>query len=220
MSDERLLVAAEPRTIVGKKVKQLRREGFVPAIIYGKEAPDTIQLKRKQLRRVLKVTSTSQLLDIEMNGKKRTVLAREIQQHLTRGDILHVDFFEVDMESTITAEASLILVGEPGKATEGMGSVVLAATTVEIECLPGDLISEIEVDATQIETPDDVVYVSDLPSFEGVTILADPEMAVARFQYTQTEEEAEAEEEDFTSVEDVEVIGEETEDEEEAEEEE
>lgn len=206
MSDERLVVAAEPRTITGKKVKQLRRDGIVPAIIYGKNEPDSIQIDRKQLRRVLRKTSTSQLIDIEMNGKKRTVLAREIQQHLTRGDILHVDFFEVDMQSTITAEASLVLIGEPGSNTEGLGSVVLSIQSVEIECLPGDLISEIEVDRAGIESPDDVIYVADLPSFEGVTILTDPELTVARFQYTQTEEEAEAAEEDFTSVEDVEVI--------------
>lgn len=219
MSDERLVVAAEPRTITGKKVKQLRRDGIVPAIIYGKNEPDSIQLERKQLRRVLRKTSTSQLLDIEMNGKKRTVLAREIQQHLTRGDILHVDFFEVDMKSTITAEASLVLVGEPGPDTEGLGSVVLALQAVEIECLPGDLISEIEVDMAGIESPDDVIYVADLPSFEGVNILTDPELTVARFQYALTEEAEEAAEEDYTSVEDVEVIEKGKEDEEEAEEE-
>lgn len=214
MSEERLVVAAEPRTITGKKVKQLRRVGIVPAVIYGKNEPDSIQLDRKQLRRVLKIASTSQLVDVEISGEKRTVLAREIQQHVTRGDIMHVDFFEVDMKSTITAEASLILIGKSSEALAGLGSVVLAAQSVEIECLPGDLISEIEVDMTGIESPDDVIYVADLPSFEGVTVLTDPEVTVARFQYAQTEEAAEAEEEDFTSVEDVEVIGAGAEDEE------
>lgn len=216
MSNERLVVAAEPRTIIGKKVKQLRRDGLVPAVIYGKSEPDSIQLERKQLRRVLKIASTSQLVDIEIGGGKRTVLARDIQQHFTRGDIMHVDFYEVDMKVTITTEASLVLVGDPTEEMALLGSIVLAMQAVEIECLPGDLISEIEVDKAGITSPEDVIYVADLPSIKGVTILADPETTVARFQYMQTEAAAEEEEEDFSTVEDVEVIEKGKEEEEEA----
>jgi large subunit ribosomal protein L25 len=80
--------------------------------------------------------------------------------------------------------------------------------SLQIECLPDNLISEIEVDLSKIETPDDLIYVSDLTVPEGVEILADPEEVVARFEYTQLEEEEEEEEESFLEsvAEDVEVI--------------
>lgn len=183
---ETLTIAAEPRTVTGKQVKQLRRDGLVPAVIYGQQSPVNIQLERTLLYRVLRRASTTQLVNIEFEGKVRTVLAREIQQHATRGDLIHVDFLEVNMKETITSEAAVEIVGEPGDALKGLGTVVPLLHVVEIECLPGDLISEIQVDASAIQDAEDIIYVSDLRVPDGVTILADPETVVATFQYTQT----------------------------------
>lgn len=194
MSDDRLTIDAEPRTAIGKKVKQLRREGMIPAVIYGINDPVTIQLENKLLRRVLRRAGTTNLIDISFSGEKRTVLAREIQQHVTRGDLVHVDFQEVDLKVKITAEASLVLVGRSQMMEDALGSDVLALTSVEIEALPDDLIAEIEVDASQMASADDPIYVSDLPVPSGVTILTDPETAVARFEYARLEEEEEEEE--------------------------
>lgn len=215
---ERLTIEAEPRSVTGKKVKRLRNDGIIPAVIYGQKEPVNIQLNNRLLRRVLRVAGTSQLIDLDMNGKKRTVLAREIQQHATRGDLIHVDFLEVDMKVTITSEAELVAVGQAAPHADGMGVGTLALRSVEIECLPDDLISEIEVDMTQIETIDDVLYVSDLPVPEGVTILTDPDTVIARFETVQMEEEEEEEEEsllDMPAADAVEVIGKGKEDEEE-----
>jgi large subunit ribosomal protein L25 len=193
---------------VGKKVKQLRREGIIPAVIYGQKEPVTIQLENLALRRVLRQAGSTNLVDISLGKKKRTVLVREIQSHVTRGDVLHVDFIEVDMKATITAEAELVAVGQSAPAAEGLGVATLALRTVEIESLPEALVSEIEVDLTKIETPDDVIYVSDLDAPEGVTILTDPETTVARFEFEKIAEEEEEEEELFVPAADaVEVVG-------------
>ncbi len=216
MSDN-LVIAAEPRTVVGKKVKVLRKNGIIPGVIYGQGEPVNVQMENLSLRRVLRVASTTQLIDVELDGKTHTVLAREIQQHVTRGDLIHVDFMEVDMKSTITAVAELVIVGQSVPAADGLGSDVLPLHSVDIECLPGDLISEIEVDVSQIDSPDTILYISDLEVPKGITILTDPETAVARFQYAAVEEEEPLEEEYETSVEGVEIIGE-AEEEEEAEE--
>ena len=194
MSDDRLAIDAEPRAVVGKKVKQLRREGMIPAVIYGINDPVTIQLENISLRRVLRRAGTTNLIDISVAGKKRTVLAREIQQHLTRGDLIHVDFQEVDLKVKITAEASLVLVGRSPMMEDGQGSDVLSLTTVEIEALPDDLIAEIEVDVGQMVSADEPIYVGDLSVPKGVTILTDPETSVARFEYARPEEEEELEE--------------------------
>lgn len=183
MSEDRLAIAAEPRAVVGKKVKQLRREGLIPAVIYGLNDPVTIQLENKMLRRVLRRAGTTNLINISIGQDTRTVLAREIQQHFTRGDLIHVDFQEVDLMVKITAEASLVLVGESKMMADGLGSDVLSLTSVEIEALPDDLVAEIEVDASQMASADEPLYVGDLVAPKGVAILTDPETAVARFEY-------------------------------------
>lgn len=209
MSD-RITIDAEPRTVTGKKVKQLRREGIIPGVVYGRSEPVHVQMDMLQLRRALRVTGSTQLATLDIAGDQRTVLVRHIQQHVTRRDILHVDFLEVDLKVKITAEASLIAVGEAAPTEEGLGVALLVQNSVEIESLPDDLISEIEVDLSKIVTPDDVIYVSDLPTPGGVEILTDPDTVVARFEYTREEEEEE-EEELVMAADAVEVIGEEEE---------
>jgi large subunit ribosomal protein L25 len=207
MSD-RYSIAAEPRTVVGKKVKRLRRVGIVPAIIYGQNNPLTIQMERNALRRLLRDASTTNLIDIDVNGDVRTVLARDIQQHVFRRDIMHVDFLEVNLQVAISSEVSVDLVGETPEHLMLMGAVVLAAQSVVIEALPEDLISEIELDAALIDTPETVVHAGDLKLPEGVILLTEPDTLIARFQYAQAEIEEEVEE---VSVDDVEIIGEEDE---------
>lgn len=207
MSIDRLAIDAEPRAVVGKKVKQLRRTGMIPAVIYGTHDPVTIQLENKILRRVLRRAGTTNLINISFSGQTRTVLAREIQQHFTRGDLIHVDFQEVDLKVMITAEASLVLVNSSKMMEDGLGSDVLSLTSVEIEALPDDLIAEIEVDASLLVSADEGIYVSDLVVPAGVTILADPETAVARFEYARLEVEGEEEGEEYEATADaVEII--------------
>ncbi len=207
---DRVLIAAEPRTVTGKKVKQLRRQGMVPGIIYGQAEPVNIQMEELQLNRALRVAGTTQLATVDVEGKEYTVLAREIQQHVTRRNVLHIDFMEVDMKVTITSVADLVLVGESPALELEEGMISQAMYDVDIECLPDALISQIEVDISVIKTPGDRIQVSDLIVPEGVTLLADPDSTVANFQSTRAAiEEGEAEDllESFdASV--VEVVGE------------
>lgn len=204
---ERVAIDAERRSVTGKKVKQLRQEGWIPAVIYGRSEPLHIQLENQILRRVLRDAGMTHLIDVKVDGRPRTVLAREIQRHLTRGDLIHVDFLEVDMLVTLTSEAELVPVGQALPTEDGLGVGIVSMRTVTIECLPDALISEIEVDLSLIKTPDDVIYISDLVVPEGVAILADPDTAVARFEYTQLEEEEEEEEVFEPAADAVEVIG-------------
>ena len=111
MSD-RVTIAAEPRTVTGKKVKQLRRQGKIPGVIYGQSEPVNIQMDELQLVRALRVAGTTQLATLELEDKEYTVLAREVQQHVVRRNVMHIDFLEVDMQTTITSEAELVTVGE------------------------------------------------------------------------------------------------------------
>jgi large subunit ribosomal protein L25 len=212
MSEERLAIAAETREITGKKVKQLRREGITPAVIYGASEPVSIQMNSRDLFRVLRKSGGSNLIDVQLGDDKRTVLARDIQQHITRGDLIHVDFLEVDLKIAITGEAELVAIGDSPAMAEGSGTISFATRTIEIEALPEALVSEIEVDISLIVTTDDVITVADIKVPEGIVLLAEPEMTIASFVFDRAAIEEEEEEEglegDFTpSADSVEVIG-------------
>jgi large subunit ribosomal protein L25 len=218
MSDE-MTIVAETRNLAKRSAKQMRRDGWVPGVIYGRTDPVHVKMERGSLRRVLRAAGSNQLIDLNVSNKIHKVLVREIQQHVTRGDLVHVDFLEVDMKATIAAVAELVPVGKAGAAAEGVGAASMTLRQVDIEARPDALVSEIEVDLSLIETTDDVIYVGDLTVPDGVTILTDPETAVARFEFVREEEEEE-EEEDLLFVpaaDDVEVIGKGKEDEEEEE---
>jgi large subunit ribosomal protein L25 len=204
MSD-RIVIEAEPREITGKKTGQLRREGLIPGVIYGRKTHQSVQMEQKSLRRALRAVGTTHLADLSVNGKTHTVLVREIQQHATRGDIVHVDFMEVDMKVKLRAAAELVGTGQAAPEAEGLGVATILLREVEIECLPDDLVSEIEFDLGLIATPDDVVYVKDLVAPKGVEILAEPDTVVARFEYAASEDEGEAGD-DESSADAVEVI--------------
>ncbi|MEZ4518989.1 MAG: 50S ribosomal protein L25 [Chloroflexota bacterium] len=216
---ERIVIEAEPREVVGKQVSQLRRDGWIPGVVYGKGEPQSIQMERKSLRRALRVVGTTHLADLSVDGSVRPVLVREIQQHLTRGDLIHVDFLAVDMKNTIRMEIELVTVGMAPPEADGLGVVTMPVRAIEIEALPDALVSQIEVDATIIATADDVITVNDIVAPKGVTILSDPELVVARFEYatlaTEEEEEEGIEDEFGATAEDVEVISKGKQDEEE-----
>ena len=203
---DRISITAEPRSVIGKKVKQLRKEGWIPAVIYGKNDPIHVQIENGPLRRALRVAGTTQLVELLVGDKKTTVLTREIQQHVTRGDLIHIDFYEVDMKETITSVAELVAINAAAPAADGLGVATLALRSLDIECLPDNLVSEIEVDMSLIKTVDGVIHVADLTMPEGVVAMTDGETVVARFE-TFMEEEEEEEEEGFEPVADgVEVI--------------
>lgn len=192
---ERASLSAESRALSEDKASQLRRDGWIPAVVYGQGENLNIKVENLPLRRVLRVTGSTHLIDLSVSGQERTVLAKEIQVHPTRGDLIHVDFYEVNMSEKIVVEAALIANGLSKPVADGLGTTPLLLHAVEIECLPDNLISEIEVDLSLIETTDDMITVGDLSVPSGVEVLTDPEQVVARFEYLQEEEEEEEEEE-------------------------
>ena len=207
MSD-RVSLVAERRSLTGKKVKQLRRNGWIPAVIYGQQEPVSIQLENGPLRRVLRAAGTSDLLEIEIGSDHRTVLVRDVQQHVTRGDLIHVDFLEVNMKQVVTATADLVLINTSGPQSRNEGTAVQELRSIDFESLPNDLISEIEVDLSLIEDVNDQIIVDQLDIPKGVTLLTDPDTLVVRIQVVHEIEEEEEEEDDLyaPSADSVEVI--------------
>lgn len=194
MSKE-FVLDAETRTVSGKKVKQLRREGIVPAVIYGLGEPESIQVNALATMLTLRDAGDNEILTLNLNGKKRQVLAREVQKHVYRSDLLHVDFLEIDAQSTVRTEVSVVIVGQSIPEQQALGTTLQVLNTIEIEALSGALISEIEANAEIMDKPSRNLTVGDIVPPEGVTILTSPDVTVARFAAARGAEVEEEEDE-------------------------
>ena len=124
------------------------------------------------------------------------VLAREIQRDVLTGTPMHVDFLAVSMTEKISAEVAISLVGEPAAFATVDAMLLQGANTVEIECLPGDLIPILEVDVSGMEV-DATIYIGDLVVPDSITVLSDPQEMVAQVVRERLEEEEEVEEEEL-----------------------
>lgn len=179
MSD--LTIVAEPREVVGKKVKELRRDGLIPAVMYGSSELRHIQVNDRAVRTVFRNEGTASLYNLELEGKKYNVLLKDMQRHVTRGDILHMDFYAVDMSVKVTQVVPLVEINSAPVLVANKGFIDNTMREIEIEALPDALVTEIQVDISMIAEPSDVIRVKDLNVPDGVEFTADPEGLVAKF---------------------------------------
>lgn len=193
---EALELKAEVRQITGKQVAQLRRQGYVPAVIYGNNLEnDLIQIEAKALRKVLAQAGTHQLIALQVGNKRpRMTLARELQIDSIKRSYLHVDFYAVNMKEKVTAQVPVVFEGVSPAVKDLDGILVHGMTELEIECLPADLIAAIEVNIEGLVELGDMITVADLKVPSSITVLSDPESMVAKVEAPRIEEEAVEEE--------------------------
>jgi large subunit ribosomal protein L25 len=205
---ERIELRTEARTIQGKKVKRLRAENVIPAILYGPDTPAlSIQVEERALFKTLQQTGTTSLIDlyVDKSSKPNVVLARGIQRDSLTGRLLHVDFYQVRLTETVKTMPRLEIVGESPLAKGGGAVMIQNMNEVEVECLPTDLINSIPVDVSGLETLESNVLIRDLPVPEGITILADPEDVVVSMVPVRAALEEEVVEKEIVVGEEVEV---------------
>lgn len=194
-------------SIRDEKPKAVRREGFIPAIIYGNDYKNqSVKFEKVSFLRLFKEAGTSNLVEIIIDGHKPVkTLIREIQLDPIRSEILHVDLFKVNMKEKIQAEIPLEFIGDSAAVVNLEGSLITSKDSVEVECLPGDLVSEIQIDISVLDDFDKNIKVEDIKVPAGIEILDDPEEVVAFVQEPRSEEELEALEtevvEDISAVE-------------------
>ena len=192
---EQIELSVAPRTIKGKEVSGLRRSGVVPAVLYGRHtAPVSLQANGRELMRVLMKAGSSRLVTLNVEGETapRMALVREVQREPIRGDLWHVDFYGVSMTEKITLSIRVRFDGVSPAAALNEGVLTYGNDSVEIECLPGDLIDSLVVDLTRLVKVGDVVHVSDLKVPETVKILSNPDDLVVRVTRLAAEEAADA----------------------------
>ena len=205
-----LTLSANSRSVTGRKVRRLRPEGIIPVVIYGGgDAPRNAQVEGAEFERVLRDGGNSQLVKVDLEGEDINVLVREIQRHPVRHNLLHADFYTVNMSETQQVSVPLVTVGAVTVSADLV--MVQSMDSVEIEALPADIPALIEVDVSRLEMPESPpITVADLPTIAGVSYISDADEPICSLILSRAaiSEEEEMEEEELldTDVE-PEVIG-------------
>lgn len=169
------------RTIKGKKNRNLRKEGFVPAIVYGPaNDPISAQFPYREIEVMLMNAGGTNLIDIVIDGKTYPSLARDVQRDVVRGNILHVDFFAVDESKKIRVEVPIVVEGVSPVVASREGILITGPNTLTLEVFPTDIRNSIVIDLTQLEELGQEILVSDLKFGENVTVINDPTEMIAK----------------------------------------
>lgn len=174
---------AEERAVLGKKVRRLRHEGWLPAVLYGAaRGGRPLQVRAKEAEEVVRLAGTSHLIAVRVAGEKEPIqaLVRDLQRDPIRRELIHLDLYQVEMTRLITVEVPIVLVGEAPVVEQRVGILLQDTQSVEIECLPTDLIDVIEVDLSELTEVDQQITVGDLAFPPSIRVLSDPEEVVVR----------------------------------------
>ncbi len=186
------VLQAEVRNETGTgKCRGLRREGHLPCMLQGLDgASSPIQVSVHELLMLLTHHAGEHLvLDLKLgDNKPRKVLLKELQHAPISGNLVHADFAEISMTEKMQTNVQLVLAGEPTGVTQGGGTLEHLLWEVEVECLPNDLVEEIEVDVSSLDIGG-MVTVADIPTTPGIEILTEPDIAVALVSAPRLEEE-------------------------------
>lgn len=154
-------------------VKNIRKEGFIPANVYGSGvANQNIKIKSLEFSKVFAVVGESHLINLEIDGKGSIkVIVKDIQKDSTKDSIIHVDFYQVDMSKKIHTEIPLNFIGESRAVKELGGTLVKSMDSIEIKCLPGDLVDKIDVDLSGLNNFHDSIKTGELKMSGGIELV-------------------------------------------------
>ena len=187
---EKVVLSAERRDVIGKQVKAMRRQGKLPAVIYGRHTePLNISLDAHSASLVLGRLTSSSLVTIALDGQEYPALVREKQRDYIKNRLLHVDFLAVSLTENIRASVSVNFVGVSTAVKDYNAVLVTNLQSLEVECLPTDLPERIDVDISVLARPGDGIRVRDVVVSDKVRLLDDPDTMVAVATFAKVEEE-------------------------------
>jgi large subunit ribosomal protein L25 len=179
---EELRLKATHREVTGKKTRFLRRQGITPAHLYGHDIESlTLQCDTAEFHRLIARAGKTRLIDLEIDSEKaRSVFVREIQKDAVAQELLHVDFYQVKKTEKIAVDVPIVFVGE-APAMKGKGRMVIhVITSLNIECLPGNVPPQIEVDLSPLQELEQAINVKDIVLGPDITVNTDPEQLVVK----------------------------------------
>ncbi len=171
----------QKRELVGRKVKNLRAKGVVPATVYGKKiSSESIAINAAEFLKLYALTGETGLIELTVGSQMSPVLVHTVQKHAVTAELLHVEFYHVDLKEKVHTKVPVVFVGEAAAVSEKKGVLLTLSTEVEVEALPAELPEKIEVDVTGLAEVDQELKVSDLKAPSGVTILTESEVIVVK----------------------------------------
>lgn len=174
-------LTAEKRTVLGKKVKKLRKEGLLPANVYGKDLKSTaVSVKLKEFEAIFQEVGETGLIDVVLDGQNRPVLVKNLQKDHVSKKPLHADFYQVNLKEKVKTMVPLEITGEPKAVTEKIGTIIQPLSEIEVEALPEDLPEHIEVNVEALAAVGEQITVGQLSVPTGVTVLTDPGQIVVK----------------------------------------
>lgn len=185
-----MLLEVKNRTVIGKKVKNLIKQGFLPGVVYGHKIKNrNVAINAVNFEKVYKLAGESTLVDLKVEDEKAVkVIIQDVQLDSTGRKFIHADFHQVNMAEKINTEIELKFTGEAPAIKFG-GVLIKNIDKISIACLPNDLVHEIEVDISFLDTLEKSIKVKDLKVGEGIEVLNDPEEIVARVEVPRAGEE-------------------------------
>jgi large subunit ribosomal protein L25 len=169
----------ENRILIGNVARKLRRDGIIPAVIYSKTQENlNVQISEREFLKVYKLAKRTNVIELELDSKKFTVLVQDLDICPRKGTCRHIDFMSVDLKAQITKEIPVIAIGE-APAVRGFGAVVSQnMNSVEVTCMTSDLPEAILVDLSSLTSVASNIRVSDLVAPNNVTIVSDSDLVV------------------------------------------
>lgn len=192
--EEREKLKVKIRHILGKKVRFLRRQGLTPANLYGPKTESiALEVESPILERLIARVGRNALINLMVDGgkKPRLVMIRDIQRHPLTGNLLHVDFFQVEVTHKVRVDIALIFLGEAPAAKRTNAMLIHNLSSLHVEGLPTDLPRGIEVDLSVLKEVDQTIVVGDIPRGDNLEILNDPGLIVAHVVEARAAVEAE-----------------------------
>jgi len=188
---EELTLKASPRKLKGKKVKILRQGGQIPAILYGRKFTSLpLLLSQREFTNIVAQAGEATIINLEIPNKEPLkVLIRAIQRDPVTDNLVHIDFYKVDMTQAIQTEIPLEFTGTSPAVEKLEGNLITNKDSIRVECLPEKLVSKIIVDVSALKRFEDLLHVGDLNVPEGIKVLDDQDEIVSQVTPPRSEEE-------------------------------
>ena len=183
-----IILNAQKRKIKGKKVKNLRNKGLLPAVLYGPKIKNiSIKLDFKEFEKIYKKAGGSSLLSLEIGEEKFLVLVHEVKKDPLTGKPIHVDFYQPILTEEVEATVPIVFEGESPAVKDLGGTLIKEIQEIEIRALPQNLPHEIKVNVENLKTFEDEILVKDLKVAENVKIQKEPDEIIANVAAPETE---------------------------------
>jgi large subunit ribosomal protein L25 len=184
---------ADKRETTGKATRRLRREGRLPAVVYGQRAVTSLEMDTHDFERVFARSGKTQLIDLVVgSGRPSKVLVKEVQVSPRYNTLLHVDFHQVSLRERLQVDVPVSVTGEAEPVRGGEADVLQVLHSIRVECVPTKIPEVVEVDISGLAGVDAAVRLSDLQLPEGVSFVGDPDDVIVKLAARRVAAEVEA----------------------------